>query len=77
MSAATEASFAHVGKAYDGGWIDRGLEQKANNVLLKSALDKFIGQTGLEVLREHNAYDSGFEAGVLAAEAGLGRAEDA
>lgn len=60
---------------YDGKWADQELKKKAEGLVMRAALDRLIGESGLTVLNELNAYDSGFEAGVLAQKAGLGDTE--
>lgn len=65
--------YAHVGVTYDGGWTDKETRDKGARVLLNSAMDKFVAEEGLRIVRQHSDYDSGFEAGVLASEQGLGR----
>lgn len=56
-------------------WIDAEKWQRAQELHLSAVTDKFLAELSLDKQRAEAAYDAGFEAGVLATENGLGRAD--
>lgn len=59
------------------GWEDKELLEKADRAKAMGKLNTTLGELAEDLTRRMAAYDGGFEAGVLATENGLGRAEDA
>lgn len=65
-------------------WRDKAAVKDANELLDQARedrkwaeLENTLAHAALRVERQLSAYDAGFEAGVLASEAGVGRAADA
>lgn len=56
-------------------WRDRDKYDEADSLVKRAAVDRMIGDLGVEVLNNRAAFDAGFEYGVLATENGLGRSE--
>lgn len=57
------------------GWEDKEMLRKAQDCKSKGEFNTLIGTLGEDVVMRIAAYDAGFEAGVLATEAGVGRAD--
>jgi hypothetical protein len=55
------------------GWIDEAMLRRAQDAKASGEFNVTIGTLGESVVRALGAYDAGFEAGVLASEAGVGR----
>lgn len=57
-------------------WLDAEKYDKAENVFIESVVGKADSELTMNKLVAAAAWDSGFEAGVLASEAGVGRADN-
>lgn len=57
-------------------WLDTENYDKAGEMFVDGVLDKANGELQMKALQADAAWDAGFEAGVLAQEAGLGRYSD-
>lgn len=55
------------------GWVEKELLEKSERAQSMGKLNTTLGTLGESVARQIGAYDAGFEAGVLATEAGVGR----
>lgn len=58
------------------GWEDSEIISKGRDLEARGKVDQTLGTLTAWVYRGIGAYDAGFEAGVLAAEAGVGRADE-
>lgn len=57
-------------------WLDTEKYDSAEKLFLESVLGKAEAELSMNAQVSRAAYDAGFEAGVLASEAGVGRADD-
>lgn len=58
------------------GWTEMDVVHKGQRLKARGEADQMLGMLTESVYREMGAYDAGFEAGVLATEAGVGRADE-
>lgn len=56
-------------------WLDQAGYEKAAKQYGNGIMDQVEGELTLSAIANEASWDAGFEAGVLAAEAGLGRAD--
>ena len=57
-------------------WVDHTTEERAWRLENRGEADIMLARLSKQVVRESAAFDAGFEYGVLAQEAGLGRYND-
>lgn len=57
-------------------WIDHKTESDIDRVQTRGTADVMLAGIAKQLVRESASYEAGFEAGVLAGEAGLGRYSD-
>lgn len=54
-------------------WVNKEFLDKGERLQKRGELDTQIGTLAIDVARMEGSFDAGFEAGVLASEAGVGR----